>query len=134
MTCVLRFSINMSLPLFCLNVKRTLSLAFLSSRNRRKILTEMVSMLSNEIGLGVEGLYRGRQNFICCLMPDLQLHGSPNWPKYEKTRLKVNSVLDHEPIHFAIFSFQFNYSQCYQTLSTVQSIQNLARYQNIFTT
>ena len=36
-----------------------------------------------------------------------------------KTRLKVNLVLDHEPIHFAIFSSQLNYSQYYQTLSRI---------------
>ena len=30
----------------------------------------------------------------------------------------VDSVLDHEPIHFAIFLSQLDYSQYYQTLST----------------
>ena len=39
--------------------------------------------------------------------------------KAEQTRLKVNSVLDHEPIHSAMFSSQFDFSQYYQNLSTI---------------
>ena len=46
-----------------------------------------------------------------------------------KTRLKVNSVLDHEPIHFAIFSSQFNYFQFYQTISTInQKLCKVPKY------
>ena len=49
-----------------------------------------------------------------------------------KTRLKVNSVLDHEPIQFLIFSIQFNYSQYYQTLSTINSCDNLCEIPKCF--
>ena len=49
----------------------------------------------------------------------LAIEKSKHFVLLKKKRLKVNSVLDHEPIHFAIFSSQFNFFQYYQTLSTI---------------
>ena len=51
------FGSKASLPLFSFQVRRTLSLSYLSSLNRREILTKMVSTSSNGIGLkkGHEG-------------------------------------------------------------------------------
>ena len=49
-----------------------------------------------------------------------------------KKIMKVNSVLDHEPIHFGIFSNPFYLPVPKNFIYNEQSIQNFAKYQNYY--